>query len=470
MAFVSPPPGSVFGDHRNVVPGEVLVKLADTVAPPVSIPSGPLHSLSADLPTSFGLPPLDRACRGLGVRAVSCVHAPVPPRMTRPEALALRGAYRLRLDPGRDVEEAVAQLSAVGEVEIAEPNRYRQTYTTPIPTSPVPVPAPVPAPNDPRFDEQWGLRAVRCVEAWARTLGEPSVAVAVIDTGVDLDHPDLAPQLVAGRDLVDMPGATAPPGFRFEGDFAGRDPIPQDEVGHGTHVAGTVGAVTGNDVGVAGVAPGCTLMPVRVLPRIVAEDDPDVVRAVGSATDVAAGIRWAADRRARVINLSLGSAASTFVERDAIAYALARDVVVVAAMGNEATEDPSYPAAYEGVVAVAALTRELEVAPFSNSGPHCDLAAPGVDILSTDWDDGYSALSGTSMATPHAAGAAALVRSAVPGLTAPQVREVLQASARPLDAGDPLPSPRYGYGLVDAAAAVERAVCRTGPLDRDGGI
>jgi subtilisin family serine protease len=305
------------------------------------------------------------------------------------EAVALASTFRVRYASGVDAEEAAAQFQAIDGVEYAEPNRYRETYQV--------------VPNDPSFAAQWGLTRIRCPQAWTRGTGSADITVAVVDTGVDLDHPELASLLVAGQDMVDLGTApVAPPGFRFEGDFNGRDNDPQDEVGHGTHVAGTIACLSNNSVGVAGVTWACRVMPVRVLARIVNISNPSDVRGVGSAADIAAGIRWAADHGARVINLSLGGTTDTRVERDAIAYAISRNVVVVAAMGNLFNQGnpTSFPAAYPDVIAVGAIDQANNRATFSQTGAHIDIAGPGVGILSTVWDNGYATYNGTSMARP----------------------------------------------------------------------
>ena len=174
-------------------------------------------------------------------------------------------------------------------------------------------------------------------------------------------------------------------------------------------------------------------MPVKVLTRIVNIANSSDVRGTGSAADIAAGIRWAVDNGARVLNLSLGGSTDTQVERDAIAYAIAHGAVVCAAMGNGGLAGPiSFPAAYPGVVAVGAIDTADHRASFSQVGPHIDIAAPGVGILSTVWNDGTTTMSGTSMASPHVAGVAALVLSCNGSLTGAQVADILRQTARPL--------------------------------------
>jgi subtilisin family serine protease len=443
-------PASIFStDGSDIIPGEIIVQLDDAASGAIteSIPSGPARGRDFAGAMAFGHPALDAALSKLKVSSIARMHPPAPvSSMAMTEATAMASTFRVRFDKGTSVEHAVKALAQVQGVQYAEANRYRETYVVP---------------NDPSFASQWGLTKINCPPAWDRTTGAPAIVVAVIDTGVDLDHPELASLLVAGSDMVDL-GATptAPPGFRFEGDFQGRDNVPQDEVGHGTHVAGTIACMSNNAAGVAGVTWNCRVMPVRVLARIVNISNPADVRGTGSAADIAAGIRWAVDNGARVLNLSLGGTGDTQVERDAIAYAVAHGVVVCAAMGNAGvTGATSFPAAYPDVVAVGAIDQADHRASFSQVGPHIDIAGPGVGILSTVWDNGFTTMSGTSMATPHVAGVAALVLSINPGLTGPQVADTLRQTARPLrdSPSDPVPNNNYGFGCVDALAAVNRA-------------
>ncbi len=442
---------SIFGsDGSNAIPGELLVQLRDDVAAQIteSIPRGPTRGRADAGPRSFGVSALDSVLNELKVSSVTRLHSPASPLAAgMTDAVAMASTFRVRFERGVDVEEAAGRFGDLDGVEYAEPNRYRETSIIP---------------NDPSFSAQWGLTKINCPAAWDRTTGSPNVVVAVIDTGIDLDHPELAPLLVQGTDMVDLgPNPIPPAGFRFEGDFAGRDNDPQDEVGHGTHVAGTIACLSNNGTGVAGVTWNCRLMPVRVLARIVNITNPNDVRGTGSAADIAAGIRWAADHGARVLNLSLGGTVDTQVERDAIAYAIAQGCVVVAAMGNAFNQGnpTSFPAAYPDVIAVAAIDQADHRASFSQTGPHIDVSAPGVGILSTVWDNGFTTMQGTSMASPHVAGVAALIFSCNPNLTAAQVGDIIRQTARPLrdNPGDPVPNDNYGHGCVDAEAAINRA-------------
>ena len=449
--FIDPPDrfGSVFEPGTdNIVPGEVILALEADAAAQVtaSVPSLPA---AAEAVTDLGDSDVNQVLTGLNVVDVSKIHGPSPTTvengLVMASDLGLEGTFRIRYAATEDPQAVADRLSGLDGVAWAEPNRWRETFAT--------------IPNDPQFPNQWGLNRIGCPDAWDLTTGDPAIVVAVVDTGVDLNHPELTTLLVPGQDFVDFPPGSIPkPGWVFEGDYTGVDSTPQDEVGHGTHVAGTISCLSNNGTGVAGVAWNVRLMPVKVLARI-RNTTTNQVSGSGSAAHIAAGIRWAVDNGARVINMSLGGYVDTIVEREAVAYAVSKGVVVVAAMGNDNTAAPSYPAAYTDVIAVAATDSADHRASFSNTGPHIDISAPGVGVVSTYWDDTYASLSGTSMASPHVAGVAALVLSRNRALTAADVGNILRTTARPLrdNPADPVPNNSYGYGLVQAAAAVSRA-------------
>lgn len=280
--------------------------------------------------------------------------------------------------------------------------------------------------NDAYRDLQWGLTRLRAEDTRSRRPAT-GVTVAVVDSGVDASHPDLAGAVLPGTDLVTGAGdGTA------DGD------------GHGTHVAGIVAATADDGAGVAGFAPDARILPVRVL------DD----TGSGYDSDVAEGIIWAVDHGASVVNLSLGGPTPTDVTAAAVSYALSRGAVVVAAAGNERTEgNPvTYPAAYAGVIGVAASASDDTVAPFSNTGSYVDVTAPGVRIASTYPLDRYVYLSGTSMAAPFVAASAAVLRSADPALSPARVTELLQSTAT--DLGPAGRDDAWGHGLVDPLAAL----------------
>ena len=296
--------------------------------------------------------------------------------------------------------------------------------------------ADAPTGSDPYRADQWDLAAMRTADAWPRSTGA-GVTVAVVDTGVDSSHPDLAGQVLPGADFL-----------------TGTEGPATDPNGHGTHVAGIIAAATGNGAGIAGVAPDARILPIRVLGA----------NGSGYLSDAANGIVYAADHGADVVNLSISATTSIEAMTNAIAYARSRGVVVVAAAGNtRANGSPaSYPAADPGVLAVAATDATDRFAPYSTAGDYVDVAAPGNAVLST-FPGGYRTLSGTSMAAPHVAGLAALVRAADRALTPDQVEQVIESSA--VDRGAPGRDDDYGYGRVDAAAALASlpAPTRTDP-------
>nr|WP_217623672.1 type VII secretion-associated serine protease mycosin [Streptomyces sp. TRM64462] len=300
-----------------------------------------------------------------------------------------------------------------------------------------------PAQADAIRARQWGIEALNTDKAWQTTRGE-GITVAVLDTGVDDTHPDLAGNVLAGKDFI---------GFGAErGDRAWAR--------HGTAMAGIIaghGHGPGGGDGVLGVAPEAKILPVRV---ILEGGDKARTRARhtrGSA--LAQGIRWAADQGADVINLSLGddseSAHPEAAEDAAVQYALSKGAVVVASAGNggEKGDRASYPAAYPGVIAVTAVDRYGTHASFSTSRWYATVSAPGVDVVIADPDRKYYEGWGTSAASAFVSGAVALVRAAHPGLTPAQIKKLIADTAR--DGPEGGRDDDKGYGTVDPAAAIE---------------
>ncbi|MFJ8661620.1 type VII secretion-associated serine protease mycosin [Streptomyces sp. NPDC093795] len=290
---------------------------------------------------------------------------------------------------------------------------------------------------------QWGLEALHTTEAWRTTKGE-GITVAVLDTGVDAEHPDLEGSVLPGRDLVGF-GAS-------RGDRAWAR--------HGTAMAGIIaghGHGYDGDDGVLGIAPEAKILPVRVILEGTDKARDKARKTRGTA--LAEGIRWAADHGADVINLSLGddskSAHPDAGEDAAVQYALAKGVSVVASAGNggEKGDHISYPAAYPGVIAVTAVDRYGTHASFSTRRWYATVSAPGVDIAIADPDRRYYEGWGTSAAAAFASGAVALVRAAHPDLTPAQIKRLLIDTARNRPKGGR--SDAKGYGTVDPAAAIE---------------
>jgi subtilisin len=272
----------------------------------------------------------------------------------------------------------------------------------------------------------WGINHIYAPIAWSEATGA-GVDVAVLDSGIDYDHEDLAGNVAGGVNWV---------GKHPKRDGSMDPSLYDDVLGHGTHCAGTIAAVN-NGIGVVGVAPEARIWAVKVLG--------DNGRA--SWTDVAQGVEWCIDKGdIRVISMSLGGSYSTTLD-NACAAAYAANILIVACAGN-AGGAVEYPAAYESVMAISAINSSNQLAGFSNFGPEIDLTAPGVGVLSTVPENGYSSWSGTSMACPHVSGVAALLWESMS--SASGIWNQLTSTAQDIN----LPSDQQGFGLVDAAAAV----------------
>lgn len=340
------------------------------------------------------------------------------------------GVDLVELPPGTSVGDGMRRYHAHPGVAWAEPNFTAEAAAVP---------------NDTLFSSQWGPIKVGAPAAWDLCIGTSAPIIAVVDTGVDFRHPDLAAKL--------LPGATFVPGTK--------DAL--DDNGHGTHVSGIAAAVANNVAGVAGMAWANAILPVKVLNA----------DGVGTYDAIAEGMIYAADSGAAVINLSLGGLYDSQTLHDACDYAYTRGCVVVAATGNNDSTLIRYPAAYPTVIAVGATDQADAKATFSNYGQQLSVTAPGVGILSTmptspgtlnvsyGYATMYDSLSGTSMACPHVAGLAALLRSANPSLGPDGVRNVLQRTA--LDAGELGWDERFGYGRIRADAAVAEALWPSPP-------
>ena len=279
-------------------------------------------------------------------------------------------------------------------------------------------------PDDPQFGLQWGLTKIEAPQAWEVTTASTNINIAILDTGVDLDHPDLANKIISN---INFSSSTT----------------VDDVYGHGTHVAGIAAAMTNNGIGVAGLGYTSTIMNVKVLGDYGS----------GTYSGVASGIIWAVDNGAEVINMSLGGSSPSSTLEDAVNYAWNNGVVVVASAGNSASTTPSYPACYNNCIAVAATDADDAMAYFSNYGNWVDVAAPGLAIYSTLKDNGYGYKSGTSMASPYVAGLAALVFTTVSDPKGShklnyEVRRQIEANC------DDIGVPGIGHGRINAARAV----------------
>lgn len=352
------------------------------------------------------------------------------------------GVVLVQIPPAETVERMVALFESYDQVEYAERNcLMRATFV----------------PDDSYFAFQWNLDngatgGIQMEAAWDLQQGDPNVIVAILDTGIAYED------FGVYRQAPDLAGTNFVPGY----DFVHGDSHPNDDQGHGTHVCGTIAQSTNNGIGVAGVAFGCSIMPVKIL----------AADGIGDHFAIAQGIYFAIENGATVINLSLGGPEDSATLRTAMAEAYRQGVTVICAVGNEFDEGSptAFPAAYDDYcLAVGAVRFDLSRAPYSNVGVHIDVVAPGGDLAVDQNDDGYLDgilqqtfvgdpsdfaywfFQGTSMATPHVAGLMALLASR--GISDPDViRAAIESTAR--DLGPAGWDSEYGWGLIDAAAAL----------------
>lgn len=315
---------------------------------------------------------------------------------------------------GSDLASVRSALAGVPGITYIEPDVALRALVTP---------------NDAQYGSQYGPAMLGMPAAWGQVgYGSPSVKVAIIDSGIRRTHEDLAGRVLQGRDYVS------------------NDNDPNDDCGHGTHVAGTVAATTSNGVGVAGMSQA-TILPLKGLGAVGGLLS---AQCSGSTAAIAQAIVDAADQGAAIISMSIGGGSSTTLA-NAVTYAWNKGSVLVAAAGNDgASNSIDYPGAYPEVIAVAALDSTKARASYSDGGPQLDIAAPGTNVLSTynSADNAYTTLSGTSMATPHVSGVLALAKSCAPGATNVQLRDALYRTAE--DLGTPGWDAEFGNGLARA--------------------
>jgi subtilisin family serine protease len=340
--------------------------------------------------------------------------------------------------PGADLAAAAADLAEAPDVEWAEPNYIFRLDSVP---------------NDPYYrtkqsvdakgnyiDLGYPLGLMQMPSAWDYTTGRPEVVIAILDTGVDKTHPDLAGGIWTNQAEVDGDEGVDDDGNGFVDDvngwdFADNDNLPDDDYGHGTHVAGIAAARINNGIGIAGMAGGCTIMPVDVFSG-----------GIGTYDSLIRAIIYATDNGARVINMSLGATSYSRGEQAAVDYAWSHGVVVVASAGNNGRDISFYPAAHAHAIAVAGTTASDGWSGY-NHGDYVDVAAPGTSVYSTLPGNSYGWKSGTSMAAPHVSGLAALVLSRNPDLTPDQVRGLIEQNAK--DLGATGWDPYFGHGRIN---------------------
>lgn len=420
----------------QVTPGELLIRLTPEAATEV-------QQLQARAPIS-----------ALHAKhKVESLHL-LFPYLARPSLNPnLKRIYLLRFALDAPLKELRGIYEQSPLVEAVEYNYLRPTLADAV------------VPNDPKYPEQWNLPLMKLPQAWAIEKGNREVVIAIIDSGIDYTHDDLAPKIwinpgeVPDNELDDDGNGyvddiygwdfTDAPNLQAEGDYIEGDNEPIDEKGHGTHVAGIAGAMPDNGIGVAGVAWDCPLMAIRAGLSLGGssrlQDD-----------DSAAAIVYAVDNGASVVNMSWGSEHRSFVIQDAIDYAYARGAVLVAAAGNSQKPTAIFPAAYRKVIAVASTEQNQQRFYQSNFGASVDIGAPGNVILSTQINNQYRLLTGTSMAAPHVAGVAALLLAKRPALTHEEVRHILVNTADPVyqEDSDALDERFVGAGTVNAERAL----------------
>ncbi|MBN2427776.1 MAG: S8 family peptidase [Deltaproteobacteria bacterium] len=442
------------------VPGQVVVhfKKSARTAGPIQRPS--------DRAAAMGM----ALAAGAADREMLMTFDDTDPQTTVGQALGItKGWSREEIAHDPTLERKINTLRVIkalrqrNDILYAEPNYILHPYTIP---------------DDPLYGLQWNFPQINLPLAWDYTTGDINVIVAVIDTGVLMNHPDLSDHLTStGYDFVSQVSMSN------DGDGIDADPEDPGDSGpgansfHGTHCAGLVAAETDNLTGVAGVGWNTRIMPVRVL-------------GVGGGTsyDVRQGIRYAAglnndsgitldaSQRADIISLSLGSEGYDATTQGVIDDARTNGVIIIAAAGNDSSSTPTYPASYDGVISVSAVNINGTLASYSNYGSYIDVAAPGGDagdsngdgyqdlVWSTCGDDSsgsiiynYQSMAGTSMATPHVAGVVALMKALAPALTPADLDALLASGAITSDIGTVGRDNYYGYGLIDAFKAVAAA-------------
>jgi thermitase len=338
------------------------------------------------------------------------------------QASAVRGAKLTKVDPKSGI--AIYEVAAGSEKEKADEFKSNAAVRFAEPDSRTLAQL---VPNDASYNQQWAPAKINAPMAWDVTTGSATITLAILDTGIDLTSQEFSGRVV--------------PGYNF----IGEDTNVQDDHGHGTHVSGIAAASGNNGVGIAGLAWNISILPVKVLSG----------SGEGYVSDLIAGIDFARERGAKIINISLGTSTFSELLQEAVNRAIDAGVLVVAAAGNSGTESnaPSYPAAFPGVIAVAATDSTDVRAPYSTSGSYVSIAAPGTGIYST-YPGGYATMSGTSAAAAHVSGMASLIWSQNPALKASDVFETIRSTA--VDLGAPGKDDLYGSGRIDFSEWAKR--------------
>ncbi len=446
----------------DFVPDEALVRFD------ASAPAATVKTLAAD--TTGGVSSKGFATlSGAGRRDRRLKRSETMDKTAFFKQLGIAAAVDHSLAPGRSDDATASKMETLWMIRglrqqqgvlYAEPNYYRCKYSE--------------TPNDTYYDYQWHYPLINLPEAWEITTGDSDVVVAVIDTGVLLDHPDLDGQLVDGYDFISDTSLSR------DGDGVDSDPDDpgDDDTGnssfHGTHVAGTIAAATDNRKGVAGIGWDVRVMPLRVLGKDGSGTSADLLEAVRYAAGIETDAGVQLDDPVAVMNLSLGGEGYSRIEAAVFEEARDQGVIIVAAAGNGGDTTTLYPAGYDSVISVSAVTIDETLADYSSYGSTISVAAPGGSdtdennddypdaILSTIGDDSsrgtiemtYAFYMGTSMAAPHVSGVIALMKSVYADLTPDQFDSLLAGGYLTRDIGDTGWDKKYGYGLIDAYKSV----------------
>jgi subtilisin family serine protease len=454
LASPWPHNGELYRSSRRLIIKLALGEAPDTVPTADAVRRG-----LAEPATLTGHGPIDRIVRQLGGPArITCLHSAAAgwghPGVAQrafddiEQVTGLARTFRIDLAGPLSIDTLVDALRQLTMVESASPHYICALLLTP------PMAASLDA------DDPWAARrTVRAAEALAYEPGDPALVLAVVDTGVSQEHPELVGLLRAGFDTVQLGAGDLAAGVELLGDRDDEDPDPEDEVGHGTACAAIIGA-RGEAIP-PGMAGACAVLPIRGLGSARFPGRGELV-GVGALADLDAGVKLAIDLGAKVINMSFGTPVTLLApgdplpHADVVRYGLARGCVLVAASGNSGRAERIYPAAFDGVIAVGAVDDAGRPAAFSTAGLHVTLAAPGVRVASAGLR-GYQRVTGTSFAAPFVAGAAALLvsraaRRAVP-LDGAFVQRLLCSSAQPWPAGV---GNGHGAGILDAHAALRQ--------------
>ncbi len=343
----------------------------------------------------------------------------------RSKVFGLNRVYAIKVENNANLLDLIAQLKANPAVEYAEPKRIRQIIGTP---------------NDPSITSQWYLNKVGAFDAWDLPVPTGTVKVAVVDNAIQTAHPDLFANMLPGYDASDLDNDPNP---------------PNDAFSHGTHVAGIVGAVTNNAVGIASAGNNrVKIVPIKATPN--AGDPRGIYHGYES-------IQWAIDNNVDIINLSWGGGGYSQTEQDIINAAHAQGIVVIAAAGNANNEVPSYPAAYNHVISVASLDENDARSSFSSYGSTVDISAPGRGILSTVPTNQYATFNGTSMATPLVAAITGYLLAAYPNYTPDEVEELIKRTTDDISSQNPLFLGKLGAGRINMFKLI---ACKNSNLDQ----